>query len=301
MSPGAARKSACATILAALLLSGSAFAQPKRPPIVGVAHVSLKVADITQARNFYGAGLGLAEAFQVTQSTYFKVNDHQYIQITPNLKDDSEDRLDHVAFETTNVRQLRDYLASKGVTVPSKATPNAEGDLSVTVHDPEGREVEFVEYTKGSLATRNIGRFLAPTRISERIIHCGFIVQDRAAENKFWQDILEFHEMWYGGMTDDRADWIDMRVPEGKDWLEYMCNQPHPSTRTRGVMNHLALGVPNVQKAYDALMARNGLAKEKPKIGRDGKWQLNLYDADLTRVELMEPAPVQKPCCSEFK
>jgi len=66
-------------------------------------------------------------------------------------------------------------------------------------------------------------------------------------------------------------------------------------------MNHLALGVPNAQKAYDALMARNGPAKEKPKIGRDGKWQLNLYDADLTRVELMEPAPVQKPCCSEFK
>ena len=37
---------------------------------------------------------------------------------------------------------------------------------------------------------------------------------------------------------------------------------------------------------------------EGPKIGRDGKWQLNLYDANLTRTELMEPKPVQKPCCS---
>ena len=39
---------------------------------------------------------------------------------------------------------------------------------------------------------------------------------------------------------------------------------------------------------------------QKPKIGRDGKWQLNLYDVDFTRSELMEPKPVEKPCCSEF-
>jgi hypothetical protein len=37
-----------------------------------------------------------------------------------------------------------------------------------------------------------------------------------------------------------------------------------------------------------------------PKIGRDGKWQLNLYDPNLTRAELMEPKPVQPPCCSPF-
>ena len=99
-------------------------------------------------------------------------------------------------------------------------------------------------------------------------------------------------------MTDERTDWVDMRVPEGSDWLEYMLNQPHPSVRTRGVMNHLALGVPSAAKAYEKVAA---VAKEKPKIGRDGKWQLNLYDPDLTRAELMEPAPVQKPCCSDFK
>ena len=31
---------------------------------------------------------------------------------------------------------------------------------------------------------------------------------------------------------------------------------------------------------------------EEPQIGRDGKWQLNLYDPDDTRVELMEPNTV---------
>lgn len=37
-----------------------------------------------------------------------------------------------------------------------------------------------------------------------------------------------------------------------------------------------------------------------PKIGRDGKWQLNLYDPNLTRVELMEPKPVRTPAARRF-
>ena len=63
-------------------------------------------------------------------------------------------------------------------------------------------------------------------------------------------------------------------------------------------MNHLALGVPSVKDADGVLLTRTGRLPEKPQIGRDGKWQLNLYDPNLTRVELMEPKPVEKPCCS---
>jgi catechol 2,3-dioxygenase-like lactoylglutathione lyase family enzyme len=285
---------------AVLIIGLPVWAQPKRPPIVGVAHVSLKVRSLAEARKFYGQGLGYSEVFQAGPSTYFKVNDHQYIQVTPGLQDDAEDRLLHVAFETTDIHGLRDYLASKGVAVAEKVAPNAEGDLGVTVYDPEGREIEFVEYTRGSLSSVNFGKAMGEARISERIIHAGFIVQDRAAEDRFWKDILEFRETWHGGMRDDRTDWIDMRVPEGTDWLEYMLNQPHPSARTRGVMNHLALGVPSADKAYQRLKTRTITMNEQPKIGRDGKWQLNLYDPDLTRVELMEPVPVEKPCCSEF-
>jgi hypothetical protein len=37
------------------------------------------------------------------------------------------------------------------------------------------------------------------------------------------------------------------------------------------------------------------------KMGRDGKWQLNLFDPDLSRVELMEFRPAEKPCCSDFQ
>ena len=62
-------------------------------------------------------------------------------------------------------------------------------------------------------------------------------------------------------------------------------------------MYHLALGVLDFQPAYRLVTSR-GLNAEKPKIGRDGKWQLNLYDPNGTRAELMEMKPVEKPCCS---
>jgi len=93
---------------------------------------------------------------------------------------------------------------------------------------------------------------------------------------------------------------VDMRVGEGTDWLEYMLNVHNPSPRTLGVMHHLALGVPSVKTGFETLSAR-GMHLEQPKVGRDGKWQLNLYDPNLTRCELMEPTPVETPCCSPVK
>ncbi len=99
-------------------------------------------------------------------------------------------------------------------------------------------------------------------------------------------------------MKDTRADWIDMRVPDGTDWLEYMLNVHNPDPHLRGVMNHFALGVPDVKAGYEIAIKNGYKATEKPKVGRDGKWQFNLYDPNFTRVELMEPKPVEKPCCS---
>ncbi len=274
-----------------------------RPPIIGISHIGIKTSDLVAAREFYGHILGFQEAFTLDKPagglllTNFKVNDHQYIQVFPGLASPAEDRLSHIAFETTDARALRDYLAAQGVSVPDSLKPAPDGNLSFTVKDPEGHSVEFVEYLEGSLTRRNFGKFLPDTRISEHMIHVGVTVRDRAAADRFYKDILGFHSIWYGGMSDDRVDWVDMRVPEGSDWLEYMLNVRNPSPRTLGVMHHLALGVPSVETSYKSVLGR-GYKAEKPQIGRDGKWQLNLYDPDYTRAELMEPKPVRKPCCS---
>ena len=289
-------------------LGTPAFAQTahSRPKILGVAHIGLRTSDLAAARKFYTGMLGFAEPFSLDKPkdegtglllTYFKVNDHQYVEVFPALTDPKQDRLSHISFETDNAEQLRAYLASRGVKVPEKLSPGLDGNLSFDVTDPDGHDVEFVQYMPGSLHERNFGKFLPATRISQRMIHLGVTVRDQAAADRFYKDILGFQEIWHGGMKDTETDWVDMRVPDGTDWLEYMLNVHNPDVRTLGVMHHFALGVPSVKQSYETLQKR-GFHGDKPQIGRDGKWQLNLYDPDQTRVELMEPKPVEKPCCS---
>ena len=292
-----------------LLLCALTFAQNApgaRPKILGVAHIGVRTDDLAAARKFYGDVLGYQEPFTYDRPasqgggllcTYFKVNDRQYIEVFPELKDSKQDRLSHISFETDNIDQLRDYMASKGVKVPEKLEPMGDGNRGFEVHDPDGHLIEFIQYMPGSLHSKNFGKFLPDTRVSDHMIHVGVTVQDRAAADRFYRDILGFKDIWHGGMKDDRTDWVDMRVPDGTDWLEYMLNVRDPDPHTLGVMHHMALGVPSVKAGYETVEKR-GLNPKPPQIGRDGKWQLNLYDPNFTRIELMEPKPVQTPCCS---
>lgn len=283
---------------------GSNESSIHRPPIVGVAHIGLETNDIDAARQFYGKGLGYQEPFRLDKPTgalmltYFKVNDHQYIEVFPDLKSETQDRLSHIAFETTDIRRLRDYLASRGVKVPQTVPEGRDRNLSMMLRDPDGHNVEFVQYMPGSLHSSNFGKFLPDTRVSKHIIHVGVTVQSRDAADRFYKDILGFTPIWHGGMTDDRTDWVDMRLPDGTDWLEYMLNVHNPSPKQLGIMNHLALGVENIQEASKTVLSRGLKPPGPPKIGRDGKWQLNLYDPNYTRAELMEFKPVETPCCS---
>jgi catechol 2,3-dioxygenase-like lactoylglutathione lyase family enzyme len=305
-------------ICLAALLTAASFAQNAtntakraapvaRPAIVGVAHIGLKTDDLAAARKFYTGILGFQEPISLDKApgegtglllTYFKVNDHQYIEMFPELTDPKMDRLSHISFETTDAEQLRAYLASRGVQVPEHLPSRRDGSLGFNVKDPDGHDVEFMQYLPDSLHGRSFGKFLPDTRISTRIIHVGVVVKDRAAADHFYKNILGFKLQWQGGMKDTDTDWVAMRVPEGTDWLEYMLNVNNPNPHTLGVMHHLSLGVPDIQAGYKLAVERGYKSSETPKIGRDGKWQYNLYDPNFTRVELMEPKPVQKPCCS---
>ena len=69
-----------------------------------------------------------------------------------------------------------------------------------------------------------------------------------------------------------------------------------------GSMDHFSLGVPDI-KATALVLYSDDRTPERasgPKIGRDGKWQYNLFSPDGTRAEIMELQPVGKPCCSAF-
>jgi catechol 2,3-dioxygenase-like lactoylglutathione lyase family enzyme len=213
--------------------------------------------------------------------------------------------MDHVAFTTDNIVGLRHYLTANGVKV-SGVQGWPDRSLSFSIVDPEGHRVEFVEHAAvehAAVENAKADAAAPATAVSRRMIHAGFLVHNRDVEDHFYRDLLGFRLYWYGGMQPGETHWVAMQVPDGTEWLEYMLNQPeHPDLRLTGVMNHISLGVADMKKAQ-AILESHGWKPhdgEKAQMGRDGKWQLNVYDPDLTRIELMEFKPVEKPCCSEF-
>lgn len=208
-----------------------------------------------------------------------------------------------VAFRTDNVDGLRKLLKKNKVKV-GKLTKWPDGGTFSAV-DPENHRLIFVEREASKISDWGMpGAYAGRLKTwPHAIIHVGWVVNDPAAMDKFYRDILGFHVYWHGGMKDGVTDWVDMQVPDGSDWVEYMLNVPaNADQQLRGVMNHIAIGVKDIHAADKALLASNIKLdiREQPQIGRDGKWQLNLYDPDDTRVELMEFTPVEKPCCSEY-
>ena len=269
-----------------------------RPRILGIDHVSFYTTQPEGVKAVYSGTLGLASAAPVESGGIVRyMVGKQWVGYSAAPDAKATDRMDHVAFTTNDIAALRKYLTANDVKAPA-IEGHADHSLSFTVADPEGHRIEFVERGKAEAPAQP-----ADSAVSRRMIHVGFMVHSRDAEDHFYRDLLGFRLYWHGGMQPGETDWVAMQVPDGTDWLEYMLNQTgNPDLRLMGVLNHISLGVVDMKKAQ-AILESHGWKPhdgEKAQMGKDGKWQLNVFEPDLTRIELMEFKPVEKPCCAEF-
>jgi catechol 2,3-dioxygenase-like lactoylglutathione lyase family enzyme len=284
--------------LALLLMSTAALAQDhtSRPRILGIAGVDLRSEDWRKSKAFYSKILE-SDAPCVwcgdPRLVLFYAFNDQYVLVSPHFPNDPGTALWKITFQTDSVPALRTFLKNHNVQVSEAPTQELPDDYLVAT-DPEGHRIGFTDRKRNAGATTSRQPIM-------RIIHAGFVVKSRATEDSFYKDILGFHVYWHGGMKDSDTDWVDMQVPNGTDWLEYMLNVSDTADHKElGVMNHFAIGVSDIESAAYRIQKHGLIPTEQPQIGRDGKWQLNLYDPDDTRVELMEFTPVQKPCCFEY-
>jgi len=277
-----------------------------RPKITGVSHLSIYTSDPEKAERFYVHDLGALKGTDPydPHGVRYYFNAIQFVEVLPLPQGlASINRFDHVGYSTPDAESTRMYLASHDVAVPSKVTNASDGSRYFQVKDPEGNRIEFVQPPPHPAPVPD-------NPLSHHLIHVGYVVHDPSSEDAFYRGLLGFRPYWHGGMKDDAQDWIALQVPDGRDWVEYMVVRGPEKTgipasmsqETLGVFNHFSLGVPNMEKAVDLLYEGDRLTARhsQPQIGRDGKWQFNLYDPDGTRVELMEFQPSVKPCCSPF-
>ncbi len=274
---------------------------PPRPRITGVSHVALYVHDIAKSRAFYKDFLGLAEPFSLNNEdgslhlTWIKINDRQTIELFTEVEAGS-DRLNHIALEVEDAAAMRDYLAARGVKVPDKVGKGKIGNLNYMIKDPDGHLVEIVQYAPDGWTRREQGKFLPDTRIAPRMAHAGILVGDLDASLKFYRDILGGSETWRGGGNPAQLSWVNVKVPDGNDYMEFMLYSSLPSPDKRGGKHHVCLEVPDVDKTkaiLDQRAARIGYTRPiEIATGVNRKRQINLFDPDGTRVEVMEPNTV---------
>ena len=299
-----------AVFLAIIAITAAAQMPDKplmRPRITGISHIAVYASDPAASDRFYREIIGAVREPdpENPKGVRYALSATQFIEVLPLPSGAGINRLDHTAWNTDDAETLRRYLGHKAWKVPGQVEKGEDGSFWFDVKDPEGNKVEFVQ------PPDPLKPLAATSAVGSRIIHVGYLVHSRAAENELYRELLAFRPYWFGGMTEGKTDWVSQQSPNSHDWLEYMLTGDSSgsgipagtSQQTLGVLNHVSIGVVSVDEAFRELEAGNRLTgrhDDHPKIGKDGKGQFNLYDPDGTRIELMDFHAAQKPCCSPF-
>jgi catechol 2,3-dioxygenase-like lactoylglutathione lyase family enzyme len=264
----------------------------QRPPIWGIAKITFLVSDYNVARDYFGKFLGFDEAFSYPSDLgkiiSFKVNDRQFLEFIENPQAKEMKRMVSASFETENVEQMRQYLKSKGQTVPEKTMIDGAGNEVFSIIDPAGNCIEFISWKANSLHKKSKGKYLSDRRISKRIHHVGFFTEKIVDNDPFYAGILKFKQI--------------MRYPEDKNVPPYMlylgmddCLENiefFPSTDKN--VNHPCFLVEDMQETVYTLKDRKvSETLGKPMIGKGRRWIMNMWNSDKTRIEFTEAHCVQ--------
>ena len=286
-----------ATFLFPLLLGlplGTAAAEDL--PLLGPAHVGIQVSDLEKSRAFYGGVLGYEEAFDAKTPdgqiavAFFKVNDRQFIELSPGLAADEVAPMTHVAMATDDIQKLHAMIEARGMPMdrsarnrrrkpplrdPRSAGPKPEtpGVRPVPARFAAGQDAGKIPQptadlhasgARGNHRHRLRGRPSAFTSRSWDSAETG--AANREAANRFWT--------------------IFSTAGSQPATLSNCPSKPRPLARAAaGMASTFRLTVPDHRGGVPSLRLDRGLTKVRtaPKFGLDQRWQFNLFDPDGTR------------------
>jgi catechol 2,3-dioxygenase-like lactoylglutathione lyase family enzyme len=170
------------------------------PPLAGIANIAIRVKDIPASVDFYHK-LGFDQAFTnnapdgtITQS-FIKLNDRQYIELSPVTSTDPQPGFLYVRFETANLDALHSFYAAHGLAPSAPRATGADNQL-FTLQGPQQstahQTIQFSEIAPGSKQSLAIGKLLGPDRVGDKLVLVALPMQDPAAARDFYIAKLGF-------------------------------------------------------------------------------------------------------------
>lgn len=288
--------------LSVVLLATAAVSAKDLPelPLYGIAHVAYRATDLAKSAEFYTGILGYREAFRFSaedgkpESVFFKINDQQFLRLDQVDSPAPDDRLVEIAFRTTDIKALHRQLKARGL-APSAIEMRRDGNPYVTLVDPEGHQIAFVEYKPNSQQVALDRQLLVRERLSTMLWHSGVHVRDKANMDAFYQDKLGFSPYWTGS-RDGKPLYVHMDIPGlEQNFFEYLVQYGEIDRERLGSTHHICLRVDDIDNALEEAHERGLPRTERhaAKVGMVKHWLANLFDPDGTRVEFMEPHYVE--------
>jgi len=187
--------------LISILLTPVLRAQPatKTPPFNGIAHVALRVRDLTASVGFYEK-LGFEQAFDLRKDntayeSFIKINDTQFIELHATTPADPDAGFLSVCFEGADLQAINDDYLSNGLT-PTPIRKTDAGNLRFIMGgpaQPSGPQlIEYTQYMPGSLHREDEGKHLGPERVAEKLVGVSLPMTDPAAARDFYINQLNF-------------------------------------------------------------------------------------------------------------
>jgi catechol 2,3-dioxygenase-like lactoylglutathione lyase family enzyme len=283
------------------------FATAEDLPLVGMAHVGVRVSDLEKSRAFYQGALGYEEAFDVKTpdgaiaAAFFKVNDQQFIEVWLGLKADDVVPMTHIGIETNDIEKLHRMLEARRVKV-GPVGKDSQGNLNCAISELPGqnlKSLEFIQYLPDSLQIKSRGKALGVRRISTHLEHAGIIATDYQAARQFYVEKLGFRETWTRKQPSGQPLLNHLLMPGAASDFVELSSKPKPLARSAaGMAAHFALTVPDARAMYQEALSRGLQVRTEPKFGMDERWQFNLFDPDGTRAECMQPPAESEPAAA---
>lgn len=265
------------------------------PKIKGIASVTFYTKDVESNLLFYSEYLGfdepVVERFNVKDTnTIIKINNKQFIHLIQQKKETGS-RLAYFSIEVANAKAMRKYLSNKGIETTKQPLTPINNSYSFFIKDPNGTLIQFIQRISPSHPTE-IQSTTSPNKIADKISHVGFMVAEVNKEIDFYVNILGFKEIWRGSKDGKNVTWINLALPNSTEYIELMLYDQVPTLENMGVLNHICLEVTDLPIVSTRLSKRSlpkGNKLTTPiKIGVNKKRQINCFDKDGTRVEIME-------------